>query len=318
MSYQQVSRVLKENKTFGIISHVQPDGDSIGSMFALARALISMGKEVEVYTRDPVPLKYCFLIPEGLQVKDVKSVAPAEILIVLDCSDFSRTGLSSEAWECFSRVVNLDHHVTNVYFGHLNLVEGEASATGEILFRLLSREGFPLNVDIAESLYVAIITDTGSFKYENTSSRTHRVTADLIEYGVDYAGISQRIFDEHPLPYMLLLSRTLSTLELYRQKIACLTINEEMRLQCGAFMEDLDGIVNYAKNIEGVEIGILIYINGNGEMKVGLRSKEADVSKLAEKFQGGGHHRAAGFRINGDYAEAKEKIIKASLEFIGG
>ena len=317
MGYHQFIDVLRNNSSFRIVSHMLPDGDSIGSSLALARVLLLRQKNVKVYFKDMLPLKYKFLLSSSDCIEDLTYIDSAEVLLVLDCSDFSRTGLEEESIKKFSYVVNLDHHVTNNYFGNINLVDGSAAATGELLFHLFDYAGITMNQKIAEALYTAILTDTGSFKYQNTTSTTHEVAAKLLDYKIDHSGISQRIFDEQPLSYMLLLKKTLSTLELWHgNQVACLTINEEMRMQCGASMEDLNGIVNYAKNIQGTEIGVLLYLNGNGEIKVGLRSKEVDVSKLAEAFGGGGHQRAAGFKITTSYQEAKDRILEEAGLFL--
>ncbi len=308
-----IKEVIKEEDSFTIISHTMPDGDSIGSTIALSRALKLAGKEVVACSVDEVPRKYRFLDREGIVVNDVSDCGSGS-LFVLDCSDVFRIGTEPDFIKGFHRVINIDHHITNNYFGDINIVDPEASATGEILYRMIKELALPVNLEIAEALYTAIITDTGLFKYENTSPETYQVASELLKNGVN-PGIAQRIFDEYPLDYLLLLKQAISTLEMWDQpKMACLTVSEEMRLQCGASMESLEGLVNYAKNIEGVEIGVLIYLNSSGEVKVGLRSKNVDVSKIAERFNGGGHKKAAGFKIKTDYQSIKEDIVKISRQ----
>lgn len=316
MEGRSLQRILQEEDFFFIVSHILPDGDSIGSCIAMALALEKMGKRVKVFSCDPVPNKYLFLRGSSLITQEVDS-AGYSVLLVLDCSDLSRTGLPREVINSFSLVINIDHHVTNTGYGHVNLIDPEAAATGEIIYRLLEEMDLPVNKDIAVALYTAILTDTGSFKYENTTPETHRVVAELLEHGVSVA-VSQRIYDDYPLQYILLLKETLSTLEMWEEgSIASLTVSKELMLRCRATMENLDGIINYVKNIETVEIGILFYLSGDEEIKVALRSKNVDVSKLAGAFNGGGHLRAAGFRINVPYHQAKNEVIQASIDALG-
>jgi len=311
--------IFNKKESFYLVSHYLPDGDSIGSLIALAKTLLNSGKIINVFCRDQVPAKYTFLDDPPL-ISSIfnEEVAEGNILIVLDCSDTSRTGISVEQLNKFEVIINIDHHITNEYFGHINLVYPEASATGEIIYELIGRGNLYLDPKIAQALYVAISTDTGSFKYENSTPRAHQIVADLMKnYELQPSLISQKIFDEKPLAYYLLLNKALSSLELFEDgKIACMTISEENLFEVGASLEILDGIVNYAKSIDTVEIGMLFYVNGKGEVKVGMRSKEVDVSKIAEKFNGGGHAKAAGFRAEGFYAHTKKKTLEAAVNLI--
>ncbi len=315
-SISQIIDTIRENSSFCIVSHFLPDGDSIGSAVAMALSLTGSGKQVSVYCRDAVPAKYRFLSGTGL-IKDKFTGNREDVLLVLDCSHFSRTGLPEDLLLSGQRVINIDHHVTNSCFGEINLVDSSASATGEIIFDIITRGGFPLDQDIATSLYVAILTDTGSFKYENTTAATHAITAALMEFGINPSIISQRLFDDQPVAYLTVLKNAISSLELWAGgRIASFTVSREMIHQAGATMEIMDGIVNYTKNIDTVEIGILFFIENNKEVKVGLRSKNVDVSILARHFNGGGHMRAAGFRAGNTYTQIKEKTIKEAVNLL--
>ncbi len=317
MDFEETISLIKKHETFQLVSHILPDGDSVGSLIALQRVLRNAGKEVRAYSHDPVPNQYRFLETPEDTIRDLYYLSSADVLMVLDCSDFSRVGIKNASSLNFHSIINIDHHITNNLFGDVNLVNERASATGEILFQFFEQGDFIVDRKTAEALYVAISTDTGSFKYESTTPTTHRVTGALLEYEIDHAGISQRVFEDYSLAHLILLKQALSTLELYHQKrTALITISEEMRHQCGASMDDLEGIVNYAKNIHSAEIGILMYLNSKQEIKVGLRAKRVDVSKLAEEFNGGGHPRAAGFRLKGSYPEVKENIVNAVGKYI--
>ncbi|NLI69405.1 MAG: bifunctional oligoribonuclease/PAP phosphatase NrnA [Firmicutes bacterium] len=319
-NFTKIVDVIREEESFLVASHFLPDGDSVGSSLALARSLIRNGKRVMLFNRDPIPVKYQFLNHadlSALMINDFAGDAAKTNLVVLDCSDFSRSGLLPELKNSFKTLINIDHHVTNEYYGTANLVVPEAAATGEIIYELLRHGHFFIDDHIATALYVAIITDTGSFKFENTTSQTHRIVADLLNYDIDVAAISQRIFDEKPLVYFMILKKALSTLELWEgDRIAALTVSRDLLVQEGADMEILDGMINYTKNIDGVEVGILFFIDQDNEIKVGLRSKNVDVSVIADRFGGGGHVRAAGFRHKGPYHDLKRKTIAAAARLI--
>lgn len=305
------------NRSFYLVSHMQPDGDSVGSLLAMGEGLSSLGKKVTMFSPWKIPRMYSFLKGVELVTGDVRIEDPTAPVIVLDSSDPERLGTYRDEIMKGETIINIDHHVTNQYFGTLNLVDPDAAATGEIIYFILRDLGVSLNKSIAEALYVAISTDTGSFKYDNTTPITHRVVASLLEYGLSPGSLSQRMFDERPLSFYLLLKEAISSLEMHAgQKIALMTLSRDLRIRNGATTDELEGIVNYPRNIEGVEIGILIYADKEKEVKVGFRSKSVDVSVLAGRLNGGGHARAAGCRIHEGYEEARKMVIKAALDMI--
>lgn len=318
-SRETVMKYLREGGPFNLISHIQPDGDSIGSLLALGEALTRLGKEVRLFTPAAVPGKYVFLQGSENISSHRDSWDREAAAVVLDCSDLERTGYFKDEIQRAALVINIDHHITNRSFGAVNLVDPHAAATGEIIFHLLQAMGLDITRSIAESLYVAISTDTGSFKYDNTTAETHRTAAALLEsHRLNTGELSQRIFDEHPLSYYLVLKKVLSTLEMYGgKKIAVITASREMLEQCGSSVDELDGMINYARNIAGVEMGIMFFIDRNSEVKAGFRAKNVDVSALAGKLGGGGHPRAAGCRLKGDYGEVKNRVIHEALAAMG-
>lgn len=310
---KKIIRCLLEGNHFALIAHMLPDGDSIGSLLGLGRALILAGKKVKMFNPGPVPHIYRFLKgSEEVQCDSFLSGSEVQV-IVLDCSDPERLGALKEQVMASEKIINIDHHVTNQRFGHLNYVNFDAAATGEIIYTLLEEARFNLDKDVAEALYVAIATDTGSFKFDNTTADTHRVAAALLGFGLRPAQIAQGVFDERPLVHYLLLHDALAGLEMYSDnKLAVMTLSCDQRLRRGALSEDLDGIVNYSRNIEGVELGILFYADRADEVKVGFRSKNIDVSALAAIFGGGGHAKAAGCRLKGTFEAVKVKVITAA------
>jgi len=314
---EKIIEILLKDDNFTLISHMLPDGDSIGSLLALGAGLKRIGKKVQMFTPGPIPRKYTFLKGAELVDNQVFSSTSSKVVIVLDSSDEERLGLFKDQVMSFARIINIDHHVTNQSFGSLNLIDAEASATGEIVFGILKELGVELDQPIAEALYVAISTDTGSFKYDNTTSHTHLVIAELLKYDLSPGVLSQKIFDERPLSFFILLKEAISSLELYlKQTVAVMTISKDIRVGSGATTDDLDGIVNYTRNIEGIELGILFYVESDREVKVGFRSKLLDVSALAGKLNGGGHVRAAGCRLQGNYETVKEKVLREAFEML--
>lgn len=307
---------LREHGSFNLVAHIQPDGDSIGSLLALGEALAGMGKTVRLFTADRVPRKYAFLRgSEGILSSTEQWLDPA-VAVILDCSDLERTGEFRELVAGAGVILNIDHHLTNRYFGTVNLVDPAAAATGEIIFRLLEALPAPLTASIAEALYVALSTDTGSFKFENTTANTHRTAAALLErHRLNPGTLSERVFDLRPLPFYLLLKNVLGTLELHAGgSVAAITASREMLEQSGARREDLDGMINYTRNIEGVEVGIMFFVENPAEVKVGFRSRTVDVSALAGSLGGGGHARAAGCRMRGPYAQVRERVIREARQ----
>ena len=314
---EKILETIRKENSFYIISHMLPDGDSIGSLIAMGLGLLKAGKNVEMYTPGHLPLKFSFLKGSDLVSSELTIKDQEKTVIVLDSSDAERLGLFSDQVMQIKKIINIDHHITNQRFGTLNHVDALASATGEIVYGLLKDLAIELDQDIAEALYVAIATDTGSFKFENTTPETHRVIAHLLSFGISPGTLSQKIFDERPLPFYMLLRSALASLEMFEEgRVAVMTLSKDIRVRSGASPDDLDGIVNYSKNIEGVELGILFYVDNANEVKVGFRSKQLDVSVLAGRLNGGGHVRAAGCRMQGDFEQVKDKVLSEAFQML--
>lgn len=313
----KIIQTLKNENKFYIISHMLPDGDSIGSLLAMAEGLRSLGKEITAFTPGHIPNKYSFLHGSNF-VKNSPELKDNDItVLVLDSSDLDRLGDFKDTVKASKNIINIDHHITNQNYGDLNLVNPDAAATGEIVYYLLKEIGAQITRQTAESLYVAISTDTGSFKYDNTTARTHRVIAELLETGISPAVLSLKVFDERPLSFYILLKEALSSLEVYEdRRIAVMSLSKDIRERCGSTTDDLEGIVNYTRNIEGVELGIMFYVEGEHEIKVGFRSRQLDVSLLAGKLNGGGHARAAGCRIYADFESVKNRVMLEAKNMI--
>jgi phosphoesterase RecJ-like protein len=241
-----------------------------------------------------------------------------DLVLALDTGDLARLGKRIKIFESNSFTINIDHHTTNTEFASINLVKTSAAATGEIIYQLTKRMGISLDERIATCLYVAIATDTGGFRYSNTTSLTHQITADLINNGVDVSRISQLVFETVPYKKVRLMGLAIDNIEITEGgKLAFITVTNEMLKRANASEEDCDGLVNVARNIEGVEVAALIRQRSEDEFKINFRSQNyVDVSVIAHRYSGGGHKKAAGCSMRGSVAQIKEIIKKDIREVL--
>jgi bifunctional oligoribonuclease and PAP phosphatase NrnA len=304
--------LLDKYKNINIFTHLRPDGDAIGSSLALGNALRHESKNIRLFCSDEIPSKYSFLPGVEVFQRYFEREEEEGLAIVLDCSDLKRLGHLRDGLKELNEIINIDHHITNEKFGDVNIIDSSAASTGEMIYKLLQTNNLEINKEICLCLYVAISSDTGSFKYENTTPQTMEIAGQLLEKGVNPAYVSERIFDEYPLSTIPILRDSLSTLQLDDTgKVAWMQLSEKVVLKHGAKPDQLDGFVNYAKNIMGVEVGVFFYHTEDGETKTGLRSKSIDVAALAHKFGGGGHVRAAGCSISGKPDDVVKKVLQA-------
>ena len=306
---------IERNNSFFLVSHIDPDGDAIGSLIAVAELLERKGKKVVAYDRDGVPEIYRFLkgagrvvstLPEGGSEKGDFDVA-----IFLECPNTTRAGAEClEFVEGIPEWINLDHHHENAQFGRINIVKTELCAVGEMIYELYQAMDEPISEVVAEALYTAIMTDTGSYKYSNTSARCHDISARLIELGARPYNVYQEVFERLSPQAALISARAHATLEI-EDKIACITVTRKMLEEVGATAEDTHDVVSYGRAIAGVEVALL-FRETESDIKVSLRAKNnIDVSKIAGVFDGGGHKKAAGCNIKGTMEEVKAKIFAA-------
>ncbi|KLU63461.1 bifunctional oligoribonuclease and PAP phosphatase NrnA [Peptococcaceae bacterium CEB3] len=315
MKSEEMPRLVNELRKapkVALFSHVSPDGDCIGSMLALGLALESLGKEVEFYNPDPLPHNLTFL-PGATRIRRAPPGKTAPVLLLVDCADLARAGLKPDRLPENTLLLSLDHHISNRHFAGVNVVDPEAAATGELAYQVVLELGVSMERDIAINLYTALVTDTGSFQYGNTSVRTHLIAAKLLQTGLDLTYIHHQVFDQKPLAQVRLLQRALASLELgYEGKFVLMTLTREDFAACGAEDSLSEGLVNQARSIQGVEVAVLIREVEPGKVKLGLRSNLwLDVNDIAVRFGGGGHKRAAGCSMNLSVAEAKRRITDA-------
>jgi phosphoesterase RecJ-like protein len=309
---QAVQEALLRHGRCLISTHVSPEGDALGSALALAHALRGLGKEALVVNRDPVPRLLDFLPSQGLFRQVSRVEGEHDLLVVVDCGDLERTALFNERRPPL--VVNIDHHITNKQFGGINWVEPDAAATAEMIAELLGAMGVPVTSEIALCLFTALLSETGSFRYSNTTPRVFRLAAELAERGVQPAEVAQKIYERNTLPRLKLLGALLERLELNADRtVAWVTIPAELFARTGTTAEDAEDFVNYPRSLEATQVAMLIRDAGPGLVKVSFRaSGPVDVSAIASQFGGGGHRKAAGCTVAGGIEEVRAKVVAAA------
>ena len=312
MSFSQISQAVRKYKTFIVATHVNPDPDALSSQLAVAMYLKKLGKKVLILAEDMVPERYSFL-PGSKSVQKVnpqKSYA-YDAAIIVDCGDLGRVGPVRKILDAKKPLINIDHHITNDSFGTLNHVVPQASSTAEIIFEFLASVNFKLDKNIASLLYLGIMTDTGSFRYENTTSRTHEVISQLMKFNLPVSQYYQRLYETVPLSDIESFTKLMShfhsafdgqviTIELKRAMVN--KFSEEFDLR--------DKIFSYLRTIKGAEVFVILTEQTKNKTRINLRSQtRVDVARLAAIFDGGGHSRASGCLIEGSIKQAREKIL---------
>ena len=304
----QVVEVIESKRRFAITSHIRPDGDSLGSSLGLYWLLRALDKDVEVIMRDPVPQAYRQL-PGAETVRVTPAVdLPYHAVFVIECSDITRPGLIDLEKQF---VINIDHHSTTALFGKINWIDSTASAVGEMIYNLCKATGVRVTKEIAECVYTALITDTGSFHYSNTTERTFKVASELVRTGVRPAKTAEAVFASYPWSRIQLLGQVLTTAQRdLTGRVACMRLTLEMQKNAAAPEEVTDGFVNYPLTVGEVEATALLKESEPGVYRTSLRSKgDVNVARVAEKFGGGGHRNAAGCTLKGDWDEVEREII---------
>ncbi len=314
---QAVVAALSENQRFVVGAHENPDGDALGSLLAMHLALGRLGKESVMFVPGdaPLPGEYSFLELEGIHRHPPPDHAE-RVLVAVDCAKEERLGPDSALLESSPFTVDIDHHHDNTRFGDVNLIVADASSTGEILADVFSELGVEITPEIAEPLYVALVTDTGRFQYANTSSKALRLAADLIDAGADWHKVFQTVYENVQFAKLKLLARALERAEVHsggRLVISHLLKNDFAEV--GAAEPYSEGIIDYLRAVEGAMVAALIRepARGNGPAhRVSLRASvdEIDVSVIARKSEGGGHRQAAGFSSELSLDELKRFIVE--------
>lgn len=317
MAIKETIEAIKKNKSFLITSHVNLEGDSLGSQLAMKELLIGMDKSAYILDSDPVPGHYKFLPGADRISNDFNKIADFDAAIVLDCPTLKRAGKTSKAIkEKAKPVINIDHHISNEEFGDINWIDPRASSAGEMVYKLYKEIGINLTKEVALSLYIAILTDTGSFNYDNTSSVTHEIAGELLGYGLDPALVSESVYERRSVEDIRLLTLVLDTLKINKDgTVAYMEVTRKMLKETSADMAKSEGLINYARSIDKVRVAVLFKEDPKEKDKINVsfRSKGngeiIDVNKIASVFGGGGHTKASGCIVFGSLEEVKKKVL---------
>jgi len=313
-TFEEIGQVLRGNQCFAILSHVRPDGDALGSQLALALSLQQLGKDVRIWNEDGMLEKYSFLPRAELLTKPPSTAVDVDVAVALDTAIQNRLGTTLAAVGSAKIWINIDHHRSNPGYGDLVIIDSSAPATGEIIFRLIKSQDLPFNHDIAENLFAAISTDTGSFQYPKTSARTFEIAAELVRAGdLDVGQISQQLYENYPRRRLELLRDLLRTMRFGEDgRVASFSLSLKTAAALAVLPEDNEGLIDHLRAIRGVIVAVFFEELAGGKVRVSMRSKDeaVDVCAICQKFGGGGHTLAAGARIRGSLAEVEEKVLE--------
>ena len=291
-------------------SHARPDGDSIGSQLAMAFALETLGKDVRIVNADAPPEHY-YEFPGVSRIEiagEVPADAGADTVIVMECGDLSRTGVQGFEGRF---IINIDHHVGNRQYGAINWFDESAAACGEMVFDLIQALGVPLSVEIGTHVYLAILTDTGSFHHSNITPRTFDICRRAVEAGVNPAAMARRVFDSNSFGKLKLIGALLDRMELLDDgRLAVLYLDDAMLEACGCTHNDTEGLINLPLTAREIQAVVFFKATPDGAVRVSLRSKyDVDVRLVANTFGGGGHKNASGFTVSGPLPQVREQIL---------
>jgi len=301
---------IESNTSFLVTTHEGPDGDAVGSTMALASFLRALGKDVTLYYSDQMPDTYRFL-PLSSSVVHTIPDRDYDVCFVLDAGELKRAGKEISAFRRFGKIINIDHHPYCEEFGDLNYVDPSASATGALIYRIMKTAKYTLDYDTALYVYVAIVSDTGSFRYSNADPEAFQISSELVALGINPWSVAEKLYESQSLKRLELLALALSTLTVSKTgEYASITVTLDMYQKTGATSELTDGFVNYPRSIHGVEVSVFFREIKQGAFKISFRSKgKINVSSLAMAFGGGGHHNAAGFTLLGSLDEVRKTVF---------
>jgi len=307
--FHQIVQAIKQRQRFIISSHSRPDGDSIGSELAMALALRALGKEARVVNRDaaPGPLMAFPGVPD-IEIVE-KAEGSYDAAIIMECGDLERTGVSG-----LDRyfVINIDHHPGNIGYGQINWFDSSAAACAEMVFELIRALGVPLSKEIATHIYVAILTDTGSFHYSNISPTTFDICRQLLDAGVDPVLAARNVYDSNNMGRLKLFGAVLSAMQIdFTGRIAIVYLDHEMAREAGGTYEDTEGLINLPLTVKEIEAVVFFKQVEGEEYRVSMRSKgDIDIGAIAKAYGGGGHKNAAGCTVTGPIDGLQKMFIE--------
>lgn len=312
---RQIREEVMRRQRFLLTSHARPDGDSIGSQLAMAFALDALGKQVRITNADSAPDHYQDF--PGMDRIEIASSVSADVdaVIVMECSDLSRTAVSGLDGHF---VINIDHHAGNRMYGAVNWHDESAAACGEMVFQIIRELGVPLSLEIATHIYLAILTDTGSFHHSNITPRTFDICRQTVEAGVNPAAMARRVFDSNSFGKLKLIGALLDSMELVDEgRLAVLYMDDAMLDACHCTHNDTEGLINLPLTAREIQAVVFFKAGPQGEVRVSMRSKyDVDVRQVAGVFGGGGHKNAAGFTVTEPLETARPRIVKLLVDAI--
>lgn len=305
--------VIRESKTFCVVGHVRPDGDCVGSQLGLTLALQSEGKKVVCWNEDTIPQKYRFLDRDGI-IQKPKRGQKFDCVIATDCASFERLGKVGWCIVNHKNFINIDHHESNTRYGHLNWVSAREPSTGELIYRLLKVARWPITPQIADCLFTAVSTDTGSFEYSTTRPGTFHTAGELVARGANLAKICDEIYQSYPLSRARLLKHVYTKFRLtHDDRIAYLWLKKADFARTGAESDETEGLIDHIRAIEPVVVACVFEELEPELTRISLRSKsdKVNVNEIAAEFGGGGHPAAAGAKIPGKPLAVQRRVLAA-------
>lgn len=314
-SFETIAEALQNHDRFVILSHVRPDGDAIGSTIIIGAALEAMGKTVTYLNEDGVPDSLAFMAGSEKIQQASGELLDVEVAIAVDCATKPRLGENSlKSAENAKLWINIDHHKSNPAYGDLNLIDAGSPATGQILYQFITSQNLPFTDEMRDAIYVAVSTDTGSFQYRGTTAETYEMAADLVRRGVDTGKINELTYDNHPYRRVELTRELLNTLQRSDDgKIADWQLTADVKKKLSLKPDDSEDLINIIRAINGVQVAVFFEELLDSSIRVSIRAKadSIDASEVAQSFGGGGHTSAAGIRMDGTIAEAREQVLTA-------
>jgi phosphoesterase RecJ-like protein len=306
----EICDAIHARRRFLISSHARPDGDSIGSQLAIAYALEALGKEVRIVNADPAPEHYKeFPGVDRIEISRAVERTDADAVIVMESGDLTRTGVSGLDGRF---TINIDHHQGNTHYGSLNWVDESAAACGEMVFDLIEALGVPLTIEIATHVYLAILTDTGSFHYSNITPKTFEISRRTVEAGVNPAAMARRVFDQNSFGKLKLIGALLAEMDLLDNgRLAVMYLNDDIMNATGTTYNDTEGLINLPLTAREIQAVVFFKLGADGDIHVSMRSKyDVDVRSVAARHGGGGHKNAAGFKVRGPLTFVRDGILE--------
>jgi phosphoesterase RecJ-like protein len=312
---RRISDEILRRQRFLLTSHARPDGDSIGSQLAMAFALDALGKSVRIVNADPAPDHYQDF--PGMDRIEIATRASVDVdaVIVMECSDLSRAGIAGLDGEF---LINIDHHAGNRLYGAVNWHDESAAACGEMVFDVIRELRVPLTLEIATHIYLAILTDTGSFHHSNITPRTFDICRQTVEAGVNPAAMARRVFDSNSFGKLKLIGALLDSMQLADEgRLAILYLDDTMLSACGCTHNDTEGLINLPLTAREIQAVVFFKVGPPGEVRVSMRSKyDVDVRAVAAQFGGGGHKNAAGFTVTESLDQVRPRIVQLLIDAI--